>query len=61
MEPDPQIALAAESAAREKRWVTLTSLLAAVLLTSTKLGVGLWTNSLGILSEALDRLMVVLG
>ncbi len=37
---------------REKHWVALTSLLAAVLLTGTKLGVGLWTNSLGILSEA---------
>ena len=38
---------------QEKHWVALTSLLAAVLLTSTKLGIGLWTNSLGILSEAL--------
>jgi cation diffusion facilitator family transporter len=37
---------------REKRWVALTSLAAAVLLTSTKLVVGLCTNSLGILSEA---------
>ena len=37
---------------REKRWVALSSLLAAVVLTGTKLGVGLWTNSLGILSEA---------
>ncbi len=37
---------------REKRRLTMLSLLAAVLLTSTKLGVGLWTNSLGILSEA---------
>ena len=37
---------------REKRWVALSSLLAAVLLTGTKLGIGLWTNSLGILSEA---------
>lgn len=36
----------------EKQWVAFTSLLAAVFLTSTKLGVGLWTNSLGILSEA---------
>ena len=36
----------------DKRWVALSSLLAAVLLTSTKLGIGLWTNSLGILSEA---------
>ena len=37
---------------REKRSVALSSLLAAILLTGTKLGVGLWTNSLGILSEA---------
>ncbi len=37
---------------REKRWVAGTSLAAAVLLTGTKLGVGLSTNSLGILSEA---------
>jgi cation diffusion facilitator family transporter len=37
---------------RDKRWVALSSLLAAILLTSTKLGIGLWTNSLGILSEA---------
>ncbi len=37
---------------REKQWVALSSLLAAILLTGTKLGVGLWTNSLGILSEA---------
>jgi len=37
---------------REKHRVALTSLLAAVLLTSTKLGIGYWTNSLGILSEA---------
>ena len=37
---------------REKRQVAFWSLMAAVLLTGTKLGVGLWTNSLGILSEA---------
>lgn len=37
---------------REKSWVAGTSLAAAVLLTGTKLGVGLWTNSLGIISEA---------
>ncbi|MBN2578329.1 MAG: cation diffusion facilitator family transporter [Pirellulales bacterium] len=37
---------------REKRRVALTSLLAAVLLTAMKLSVGIWTNSLGILSEA---------
>jgi cation diffusion facilitator family transporter len=40
------------TADREKRWVASSSLAAAVLLTSTKLGIGLWTNSLGILSEA---------
>ena len=37
---------------REKRHVATSSLLAALLLTGTKLGIGLWTNSLGILSEA---------
>jgi len=37
---------------REKRRVAGASLAAALLLTGTKLGVGLWTNSLGILSEA---------
>ena len=37
---------------REKRRVAASSLAAAVLLTGTKLGIGLWTNSLGILSEA---------
>lgn len=40
------------TADREKRWVATSSLAAAVLLTGTKLGIGLWTNSLGILSEA---------
>ncbi|HBL18744.1 MAG TPA: cation transporter [Elusimicrobia bacterium] len=42
----------AHDADHEKRDVALSSLLAAVVLTGTKLGVGLWTNSLGILSEA---------
>lgn len=37
---------------REKQWVAATSLAAAVILTGTKLAVGLATNSLGILSEA---------
>ena len=37
---------------REKRGVALSSLLAAVALTGTKLVVGLLTNSLGILAEA---------
>ncbi len=40
------------SAAREKRRVALVSVLAAVLLTATKIVVGIATNSLGILSEA---------
>ena len=38
--------------AKEKRWVALSSVLAAVFLTATKLIIGLLTNSLGILSEA---------
>ncbi len=37
---------------REKNWVAMSSLLAAILLTSLKLAIGIWTNSLGILSEA---------
>ena len=41
-----------QNAAHEKRWVALTSVLAAILLTSMKLVVGLLTGSLGILSEA---------
>lgn len=36
----------------EKQRVALTSLLAAVGLTGAKLTIGIWTNSLGILSEA---------
>ncbi|HEY3413049.1 MAG TPA: cation diffusion facilitator family transporter [Armatimonadota bacterium] len=39
-------------AGEEKRWVALTSVGAAVLLTSTKLVIGISTGSLGILSEA---------
>ncbi|HOM16651.1 MAG TPA: cation transporter, partial [Thermoguttaceae bacterium] len=39
-------------ARREKFWAAVSSLVAAVFLTAVKLGVGLWTNSLGILSEA---------
>jgi cation diffusion facilitator family transporter len=41
------------AAAREKRWVALTSVVAAFFLTGTKLAVGLLTGSLGILAEAL--------
>jgi cation diffusion facilitator family transporter len=37
---------------REKRLVASSSLAAALLLTGLKIAVGLWTNSLGILSEA---------
>lgn len=37
----------------EKQWVAFTSVIAAIVLTITKLVVGLWTNSIGILSEAL--------
>jgi len=42
-----------EGALREKNRVALVSLLAAVVLTAAKVGVGLWTGSLGILAEAL--------
>ena len=38
---------------REKQAVALTSIAAAVLLTGMKLTVGIWTGSLGILSEAM--------
>ena len=37
----------------EKRLVALYSVLAALLLTGTKVAVGLWTGSLGIMAEAL--------
>ena len=47
--PTQEIRVAAD---KEKRHVALTSIYAAVLLTLAKLAVGLWTNSLGILSEA---------
>ena len=40
------------AANKEKKFIALTSVLAAIFLTSFKLGIGLWTNSLGILSEA---------
>jgi cation diffusion facilitator family transporter len=39
-------------AVQEKKAIALSSVLAAVFLTGMKLGVGLWTNSLGIISEA---------
>ncbi len=37
----------------EKRWIAFSSILAAIALTTSKMIVGLLTNSLGILSEAL--------
>jgi len=37
---------------KEKKFIAITSVAAAVFLTGFKLGIGLWTNSLGILSEA---------
>lgn len=45
-------AISEAQAIREKRWAALTSVIAAVLLTSFKLVVGLLTGSLGILAEA---------
>ena len=48
-----QIQESLSRADQEKRWVAMSSLAAAFLLTGTKLGIGLSTNSLGILSEAL--------
>jgi len=39
-------------AIKEKKAIALSSVAAAIVLTGMKLGVGLWTNSLGILSEA---------
>lgn len=44
----------------EKRRVAFVSVLAAILLTSMKLVVGLWTGSLGILSEALHSALDLL-
>ena len=44
----------------EKRRVAMTSVFAAVLLTTMKLVVGLWTGSLGILSEALHSALDLL-
>ncbi len=37
---------------QEKKGIALSSVFAAVFLTAFKLGIGLWTNSIGILSEA---------
>jgi cation diffusion facilitator family transporter len=43
---------ASQIAERDKRWAALSSVLAAIALTTFKVVVGLMTNSLGILSEA---------
>lgn len=43
---------APDRAAQVKKYVALTSVAAALVLTGLKLGVGLWSNSLGLLSEA---------
>jgi cation diffusion facilitator family transporter len=40
------------SAGNEKKFIAWTSVFAAIFLTCFKLGIGMWTNSLGILSEA---------
>jgi cation diffusion facilitator family transporter len=52
------------AAMKEKKIIALTSVAAAVFLTGFKLSIGLWTNSLGILSEAahsgLDLLAAVI-
>ena len=45
------------SFAAEKQRVALTSVVSAVFLTTMKLGVGLWTGSLGILAEAAHSLL----
>ena len=47
------LATGCNGAGVEKNHVALLSVLAALLLTGTKVGVGLWTGSLGILAEAL--------
>lgn len=49
---NPEQREATSSADKEKRWVALSSLVAAVVLTSLKIVVGVATGSLGILSEA---------
>ncbi|MCC6123584.1 MAG: cation-efflux pump [Pirellulales bacterium] len=48
----PKIHAEIAHADREKRGVAFWSLMAAVLLTTIKVVVGIWTNSLGILAEA---------
>ena len=50
--PAASAAASVSEAGHEKRWVALTSVGAAIVLTSTKLVVGLATGSLGLLAEA---------
>src|SRR5512142_80696 len=52
MDTQTMAILDTQTAEREKRLVALSSVLAAVFLTSMKIVVGLLTHSLGILSEA---------
>ncbi len=52
MTPEMADKSAADAGQHEKNTVAAVSLVAALLLTSLKLGIGIWTNSLGILSEA---------
>lgn len=51
--PSPPQPSSRDVAGAEKNRVALVSVLAAILLTGTKVTVGLWTGSLGILAEAL--------
>jgi len=51
--PRPPQPPSRDVAGAEKNRVALVSVLAAILLTGTKVAVGLWTGSLGILAEAL--------
>jgi divalent metal cation (Fe/Co/Zn/Cd) transporter len=52
LESQPHTHIDIAIADREKRGVAFWSLMAAILLTTTKILVGVWTNSLGILAEA---------
>ncbi len=51
-EEEDLLIASAKTADREKRWAALTSVVAAICLTSFKIIVGLATGSLGILAEA---------
>ncbi|HET6312612.1 MAG TPA: cation transporter, partial [Chloroflexia bacterium] len=46
---------------REKNWAALSSMFVAVALTAAKLGAGLISGSLGLLSEALHSAMDLVG